>query len=189
MDRILKVFAPTGHLFALFVFNYDRPNSATGKYTTYRRIYNDDEEDEHKAVYPMMEMDFYPGFKQFSSINEIQANDRRLVLKEVGRDMDKPDLYKYVYGEEPILYRYVTDSEHYNIGMINIYSSFINNTKELRYYSAKESRFDFEISSNSLETNIDCILRIPFFAHDGEVVSLNYHDLRRVPTGYEEHRG
>jgi hypothetical protein len=98
MDRTLKVYSKTDHLFAEFTFNYDHPNQATAHYIQYRRLYNDDEEDENKSVYPAGEMDVYLQYRQFDSIDQIKAYDTEIVKKELGRDMTDPaGSYKYVY--------------------------------------------------------------------------------------------
>jgi len=185
MDRTLKVFSKTGHLFAEFVFNYDHRNQATAHYIQYRRLYNDDEEDENKSVYPSNEMDLYLTFKQFASIAEIKAHDIALVKKELGRDMTDPaPSYMYVYEEAPVLLRYVAANHIGCIGMVNILFSFINNTKEVKFLSATNPRFDVDISSNSLETNLDCILRIPVYRDREEPGEISAYDLTKLPPWY-----
>ena len=44
-------------------------------------------------------------------------------------------------------------------------------------------RFDYELSSDSLEPNISCISKIPLYEH-GEVREINYHDLHRLEPWY-----
>src|ERR1700749_1106965 len=107
MDRTLKVLTKTGHLFAEFTFNYDYPRQATAHYILYRRLYNDDEEDESKSVYPLIEMDVHLQYRQFTSIDEIKSYDIGIVKEYAGRDMTDPhEPYKYVYPPEPVLLRY-----------------------------------------------------------------------------------
>ncbi|HMK25453.1 MAG TPA: hypothetical protein VK483_05425 [Chitinophagaceae bacterium] len=183
MDRTLKVFAKTQHLFAEFVFHYDHVRQASGHYTQYRRLYNDDEEDEGKSVYPINERDLYLNFKQFDSIEQIKAHDKELVKKELGRDMTNPDEYTYVYDPVPVLLRYVVANHIGTIGMINVLFSFINNTKEVKFLSATHPRFDVDISSNSLETNLSCILRIPVYK-DREIGEISPYDLKRLEPWY-----
>ena len=183
MDRTLKVFAKTGHLFAEFVFHYDHAQQATGHYTQYRRLYNDDEEDENKSVYPSKEMDIYLQFKQFHSIDQVKAHDIEVVKKEVGRDMTDSRGYEYVYDPVPVLLRYVVANHIGCIGMVNVLFSFINNTKEVKFLSATHPRFDVDISSNSLETNLSCILRIPVYK-DREVGEISSYDLKRLEPWY-----
>src|ERR1700744_3256529 len=103
MDRTLKVYTKTDHLFAEFTFHYDRPQQVSVHYVQYRRLYNDDEEDENKSVYPMGETDVYVQFRQFGSIDEIKAYDVELVKKELHRDMTDPRGYNYVYNPDPVL--------------------------------------------------------------------------------------
>ena len=184
MDRTLKVYSKTGHLFAEFVFNYDHRNQALAHYIQYRRLYNDDEEDESKSVYPSHEMDVYLQFKQFASIDEIKAHDIALVKKELGRDMPDPGSYTYVYDPVPVLLRYVAENHMGCIGMVNVLFSFINNTKEVKFLSATNPRYDVEISSNSLETNLDCILRIPVYKDREEPREISSHDLKRLEPWY-----
>jgi hypothetical protein len=86
MDRTLKVYTKTDHLFAEFTFNYDQRQQATVHYIQYRRLYNDDEEDEGKSVYPLMETDRYLHYIQFDSIDKIKAFDVDVVKEELGRD-------------------------------------------------------------------------------------------------------
>ena len=183
MDRTLKIYTKTDHLFAEFVFNYDHPQRASAHYTQYRRLYNDDEEDEGKSVYPGMEMDVYLQFRQFDSIDQIKAHDVELAKRELGRDMTDPRGYNYVYDPTPVLLRYVAENHRGCIGMINVLFSFIDNTKEVKFLSATNPRFDFDLSSNSLETNVDCIVRIPLYT-DRDVSQINSHDLKRLAPWY-----
>ena len=97
MDRTLKIYTKTDHLFAEFVFIYDHPRQAKVHYTQYRRLYNDDEEDEGKSVYPGMDMETHLDFRQFDSIEQIKAYDIEVAKKELGRDMTDPGGYNYIY--------------------------------------------------------------------------------------------
>jgi len=183
MDRTLKVYAPTGHLFAEFTFNYDHPRQASGHFTEYRRLYRDDEEDESKSVYPSMDRDLYLQFRQFESIDLIRAHDIDLVKKELGSEMKDPKKYTYVYDPVPVLLRYVVANHIECQGMVNILFSFINNTKEVKFLSAYHPRFDVDISSNSLETNISCITRIPLYV-DRDIREISSYDLKRLEPWY-----
>lgn len=184
MDRTLKVFASTGHLFAEFVFHYDRARQAAVHWTEYRRLYNDDEEDENKSVYPGMDMDTHLSFMRFNSLDEIRAYDIDVVKKELGRDMKDPKGYTYVYEAQPILQRYVVENHIGCIGMVNILYSFTDNTKEVKFLSAANPRFDVDLSSSSLETNIECILRIPVYQERGEPRDISPHDLKKLAPWY-----
>lgn len=183
MDRTLKVYAQTGHLFAEFTFHYDHPRQATAHYIQYQRLYNDDEEDESKSVYPGMEMDLHLLFRQFDSIDQAKAHDRDLVKKELGRDMTAPGEYTYVYDPVPVLLRYIAANHIGCIGIINVLFSFIENTKEVKFLSATHPRFDFELSSNSLETNISCIAKIPLYT-GGDIREISTYDLKRLEPWY-----
>jgi hypothetical protein len=184
MDRILKVYAPTGHLFAEITFNYDQRNQATAFIQEYRRLYNDDEEDENKSVYPGYGHDTYLTYREFASIDEIKAHDKELVKKELGRDMKDPAAYTYTYDEQPALLRYVVANHIGTIGMINILFSFINNTKEVKFLSATNPRFDVDLSANSLETNLSCILRIPVYHERQEPGEISPYDITKLPAWY-----
>jgi len=185
MDRTLKVYTKTDHLFAEFTFNYDHAQQATAHYIQYRRLYNDDEEDENKSVYPAGETYVYLQYREFGSIEEIKAYDVELVKKELGRDMTDPaGSYKYVYDPQPVLLRYVAENHLGCIAMINVLFSFIGNTKEVKFLSATNPRYDLDISANSLETNISCILRIPVYRDREEPGQLSSYDLKRLEPWY-----
>jgi len=184
MDRTFKVYTKTDHLFAEFTFSYDQPGRASARYIQYRRLFNDDEEDENKSVYPSDERDFHVDFRQFDSINKIKAYDQEIVKKEIGRDM-RADAgpYKYVYDSQPVLLRYIAANHMGVVGMINILFSFIENTKEVKFLSGTHPRFDFDLSSNSLETNISCILKIPVYT-DRDIREISPHDLTKLGPWY-----
>jgi len=184
MDRTLKVYSKTDHLFAEFIFSYEHRQQATVRYTEYRRLYNDDEEDENKSVFPLHEMDSPLDFIQFDSIERIKAYDIETVKKLMGHYMKDPaGSYKYTYDLTPVLLRYVAENHLGSIGIINVVFSFIENTKEVKFLSATNPRFDMEISSDSLETNISCILRIPVYT-DKDVRELSSYDLKKLPPWY-----
>lgn len=184
MDRTLKVYTNTDHLFAEFTFYYDQPRQVSAHYTLYRRLYNDDEEDESKSVYPLDDRDIYADYREFTSIEEVKNFDMALVKKYAGHDMTDPaGSYRYVYPSEPVLLRYVAANHVKVIGIIDVRFSFIENTKDLKFYSAEHPRFDFELSSGSLETNISCIAKIPVY-WDREPYQINQHDLKRLEAWY-----
>ena len=184
MDRTLKIYTKTDHLFAEFIFSYDHAQQATARYIQYRRLYNDDEEDENKSVFPLTEMDIYIPFIQFESIDQVKAWDTELVKKQIGQDMtDAPGTYKYVYDPTPVLLRYIAANHIGFIGMVNVLFSFIDNTKEVKFLSGTNPRFDIDLSSNSLETNISCILRIPVYTAR-DVDQISSYDLKRLEPWY-----
>lgn len=130
-----------------------------------------------------MERDLYLSFRQFDSIDQVKAHDRELVKNELGGDMDDPGSYTYVYEPTPVLLRYVVANHTGCMGMVNVLFSFIDNTKEVKFLSAFHPRFDFEISSHSLETNISCIMRIPLYV-DRDIREISSHDLKRLEPWY-----
>ncbi len=184
MDRTLKVYTKTGHLFVEITFNYDRDRQVGAHYILYRRLYTEDEGDEGKAVYPSDERDLYLTFRQFESIEQIKAYDIELVKKEFGRDMPDPaNTYKYVYDPTPVYLRYIAGTDRRFVGIVNIIFSFINNTKEVKFLSGTNPRFDQELTSNSLESNISCILRISVYS-DRDITQIYSQDLKRLPPWY-----
>jgi len=184
MDRTLKVYTKTDHLFAQFTFSYDQRQQATAHYIQYRRLYSDDEEDESKSVYEIDNRELHLQFKQFGTIDQIKAHDMDLVKNELGRDMKDPaTTYKYVYEAPPILLRYTAINRNGCVGIINIMYSFINNTKEVKFLSGTNPRYDFDLTANSLETNLSCILRIPVYT-DRDIQEINIHDLKKLPPWY-----
>jgi hypothetical protein len=180
MDRTLKVYTKTDHLFAEFTFLYEQASQAKVRYIQYRRLYNDDE---GKAVYPLMETETHLNYRQFDSIDQIKAHDKEVVKNYLGRDMTDPRGYNYVYNADPVLLRYIAANHIGFIGMVNITFSFIDNTKEVKFLSGTNPRYDTELTSNSLETNINCILKIPVYT-DRDVISLSLYDLKRLPPWY-----
>jgi hypothetical protein len=184
MDRTLKVYTKTDHLFAEIIFNYDHERQVNVRHIEYRRLYNDDEEDENKSVYSLGERDLYVPFRQFDSIEQIKVYDKDLVEKELGRDMTEPkSTYKYVYDPTPVYLRYIAGSDRHFVGIVNIMFSFIDNTKEVKFLSGTNPRFDHELTSNSLESNINCILRIPVYT-DRDITQIYSRDLKRLPPWY-----
>ena len=184
MDRTLKVYTKTDHLFAEITFNYDKENQAGAHFILYRRLYDDNEEDENKSVYPMDERDLYVSFRQFDSIEQIKAHDKELVQREFGRDMPDPaSSYKYIYQSTPIYLRYVISSPRLFIGLVNVIYSFIDNTKEVKFLSGIAPRFDYNATSNSLETNVSCILKIPVYI-DRDTMEMRFYDMKRLPPWY-----
>jgi hypothetical protein len=184
MDRTLKVFTKTDHLFAEFTFNYDQRGRVTGHFTEYRRLYNDDEEDENKSVFALMDRELNLPFIQFDSIDKIKAYDVEVVKNELGREMTAAAApYKYVYDEQPVSLRYLFANHREFIGLVNILFSFIGNTKEVKFLSGTGPRFDFDLSADSLETNLSCILRIPVYT-ERDVTELNPYDMKRLPPWY-----
>jgi hypothetical protein len=185
MDRTLKVYSKTGHLFAEFIFSYNHPKEASVHYIEYRRLYNDDEEDENKSVYPSMESDRRLDFRKFKSIDEIKAYDKEIVKREMSHYMKDPvTSYKFEYDADPVLLRYIVANWRDTIGMVNVRFSFINNTKEVKFLSATNPRFDFDITSDSLESNVECIVRIPLYQEREEPREISSHDLKRLEPWY-----
>lgn len=184
MDRTLKVFSPTQHLFAEITFHYDLPRQATAHCTQYQPLSPTDEDDDSKSVYPLFDTDWHLQFRQFETIDQIKAHDQELVQQKLGHDMTDPKSYSYAYDPTPVLLRYVAQNHRGCEGMVNVLFSFADNTKEVRFLSGAHPRFDFELSSNSLETNLDCILRIPVYRLRQEPGQLSPHDLQRLEPWY-----
>lgn len=183
MDRILKVYSSSGHLFAEFDFRYDNKQDAAVHYTIYRPL-RDDFDDGSKSVYPSYDEDVQLPFRKFASISEIKTYDKDVVKKEVGHDMKDPKGYTYVYDEQEVLHRYIVENHRGCIGMVNILFSFQNNTKDVKFLSATNPRYDQHISSNSLETNVECITRIQVYQDREEPREISIQDVRKLPAWY-----
>ena len=184
MDRTLKVYAQTGHLFAEIIFNYDKDRRVSASYTEYRRLNSDDEPDEDKSVYALSTRDLYADFRQFDTIDQVKAHDIEFVKKEIGRDMPDPATsYKYTYDATPVYLRYIAGNDRHFVGIVNIMFSFIDNFKEVKFLSGAGPRFDHEFTANSTETNLSCIARIPVYS-DRDVTTIYSGDIKRLPAWY-----
>lgn len=160
MDRILRIYTKTDHLFAEFHVSYDERKQAYVNYVGYRQLYSDDEpESESKSVYPIDHMDYHIPYREFKSIDEIKQYDREMA-KERLRD-ELTDSHTFVYEPEEVLYRYVIKN-HRNIpGIVNIRVNFAENFKELELISGINPRDDYRMSGSSLEGNFAMIESIP----------------------------
>jgi len=179
MDRTLTVFKPSGHKLAEIVFAYDKPQQASAYVTEFRQLYDDnDPDDESKSVYESGTREHYLNYRQFDSIDQIRAFDREFVRKELGRDLTSPlESHRFEYGEEPIMQRYVAANHFGVIGMANVRYSFSANLKEVSFLSGRSPKFDTEISANSLETNLSCLLRITEY----DTPIIHPSDLNKLP--------
>jgi hypothetical protein len=159
MDRILRIYTKTDHLFAEFIFSYDGSQQLYINYTGYRQLYADDEpESEGKAVYPMDYMDYHESYREFASIEEIKVWDKAHIKTRFREDLSS---YKFVYEPETILYRYVCTTHRNVPGIINIRANFIENKKELELISGIRPYDDCVLSSDSLTGNFNLIELIP----------------------------
>jgi len=184
MDRTFKIIKPSGHLLTEVVFSYDHPTQAKAHHYEYRQLNDDnDPDDDRKSVYPSMDMEHYVQFRKFKSIDEIKAYDRDFVKREIERYIGDTSKCTYFYDPAPVLLRYVAANHQGCIGMANVMFSFIDNTKEVKFLSATNPRYDFDISTDSLETNVEAIVRVPWYT-DRDVRELSSHDLTRLPPWY-----
>jgi hypothetical protein len=132
-----------------------------------------------------MEMEHHLPYVQFSTIEQAKAHDKEVVKREMGRDMkDRPDEYTYVYSPDQVLQRYVAENHLGCIGMINIRYCFNDNMKEVKFLSAENPRFDVDLSSNGLETNMDCIRRIPVYRDRQEPGEIHPSYLKKLEPWY-----
>jgi hypothetical protein len=187
MDRVLKVYCNAGYTFADVEFSYDKRNRALGKYTTYRVLYiSEDEETKEQTIHTREDesRDMYINFRKFSSIQEMKAHDVDIIKQNLGRDMTDPAGYTFIYEAEPVQRRYFIgmDHTHEKIGVANISFDIEKNIKELRFLSAKGFKWDFETTSDCLETNMDLISKIMFWDRWGQQVDLQGYDLHKVDT-------
>jgi hypothetical protein len=171
MDRILRIYTKTDHLFAEFIISYDQRRQAYVNYTGYRQLYSDDEpESESKSVYPLDYMDYHLPYQEFRSIDEIKAADLRMVKERIREDLGT---HKFVYEPNEILYRYTLTTHRDFPGIVNIRANFLENKKELELISGISERMDERIESNSLEGNFSLIERI----YDDRA---RYSDIKRI---------
>ena len=108
---------------------------------------------------------------------------KEVVKKEMGHDMSNPKDYTYVYDPEPVQIRYLVENHRGCIGMVNAVFCFINNTKEVKFLSATNTRYDVDITSDSLETNLECMLRIPLYRDREEPGQISPYDIKRLSSG------
>ncbi len=175
MDRILRIYTKTDHLFAEFIISYDQRRQAYVNYTGYRQLYSDDEpESESKSVYVIDYMDYNIPYRDFRSIEEIKAEDLRMVKERIREDLSH---HKFVYEPNEVLYRYTLTTHRDFPGIVNIRANFLENKKELELISGISERMDEKIESNSLEGNFSLIERI----YDERA---RYSDIKRIaPEG------
>lgn len=187
MDRVLKVYCNAGYTFANVEFSYEKRNRALAKYTTYRVSYiSEDEETKEKTIHTYEEWtrDMYPVFRKFNSIQDMKAHDVEIIKQNLGRDMTDPAGYSFVYETEPVQRRYFIGMDHANekMGVANISIDIEKNIKELRFFSAKGFKWDFETTSDCLETNMDLLSRIMLWDRWGTQIDVQNYDLHKVDT-------
>jgi hypothetical protein len=160
MDRTLRVYAATGHLFAEITIDYEHAQNVSARCTVYQPA---EGPEDLKTVVPLIMFPLELPYREFASIEEMQAGDVQTVKEQLAAHMtDEPGNYTYAYDDQPVLVRYVAG----DTGIVDIRFSFAGNTKHLKFISAINPRHDCELSSLSLETNISLISRIPVY--DGE---------------------
>ncbi|TCJ13126.1 hypothetical protein EPD60_13735 [Flaviaesturariibacter flavus] len=183
MDRVLKVFSRPNCLFAELSFFYDRPDSVSALLTTYRAIEFENDGEFSYSVYPGLNQELYPSFRRFSSVAEARAHDWELVRQRAAHEFEAGLTYTYGYDEDPVLLRYVLEDHRGCQAMIDFRYSFAANTKTMVYRSTQHPRFDHELVATGLDSNADCMQRVPLF-HMGEPTSINFNDLRRLEPWY-----
>ena len=184
MDRTLTIIKPSGHKLAEVTFNYDHPRQCKARHQEYRQLYDDnDPDDESKSVYPSMDMEHYVTYREFKSIDEIKAYDKDFVKKELERHIGDTSKCTYVYDPTPVLHRYILANHREFMAMINVMFSFIDNTKEIKLLSGYHPRFDVDVSTNSLETNMAAIVKMPLFI-DRDQREISSYDLKRLEPWY-----
>jgi hypothetical protein len=149
-------------------------------------LYDDnDPDDENKSVYPSMDMEHYVTYKEFKSVDEIKAYDKDFMKREIGRYLNNIDLNKcrFEYATDPVLYRYIMANHQGFMAMINVLFSFVNNTKEIKLLSGYNPRFDVDVSTNSLESNVAAIVKMPLFM-DRDQREISAYDLKRLEPWY-----
>jgi hypothetical protein len=166
MDRTVKIIKASGHKVAEIAFSYDGARQAMARITEFSQFgADDDPDDESKSVYELYSRELYVNYQQFDSIDKIKAFDREYAKKQLSHHLTNPiDHYTFVYDPDPVLFRYVLTRPHgVVVGLVNARFSFVNNTKEVAFLSGRHPQLDMEISSDSLETNYDCMARMMLY--------------------------
>jgi hypothetical protein len=169
MDRELHVLKG-GYLLASADFNY---TSQTGGNVHLIINHVIDLVDDIKSVSPLLDYETSFSHGILNSIDEAKAFDKEFLKKLHEQELLPGNNLKYEYG--PVHYRYVINGDHV-IGIANIHSSFIENTKELQFTSARSIREDHLLSSDSLEANVTLLKRLAAV----EFLSLPYVGFGRV---------
>ena len=151
MDRKLSVLKD-GYLFAELNFSYERRNSGKVHITMYRSL---DIEDS-KSVFPLFESDNYFDHGDLRTMDEVKAYDQAMV-----RDQREPMDGKIEYMYEPQEYRYLLDIPRRSaVGIVTILVNYTENTKEMRFLSARRQKEDINMATHALESNRAFVNRI-----------------------------
>ena len=153
MDRELRVMEG-GYELAELLYNYDHPTSGKVKIKI-NRIY--DLDDDMKSFYPLYEYETYFHHSAFKSLDELKSFDKDLLKNESDFAPHISGSLEYLY--EPLVYRYLLTHRN-TVGIAEINTDFNENTKEMKFLSARRQKEDLNLSSDSFETNKSMLKRM-----------------------------
>ena len=188
MDRHVKIYSKKGYIVAEISFYYEKANQVTYKITEYS-MYESEDYETKETIYNTYVIsgyrdDFarYVNFRQFKTMDEMIAHDRDFAKKELSYNrITNIDDYNLVYGPDNQQRRYFAGRQHRNeqLGVFDFTYNFDNNTKEMRFLSAKEFRLDHSITSDCLVTNMAMIAQLMYLGENWE------EDWMRYYAGYD----
>jgi hypothetical protein len=146
MDRELRV-SKDGTVYAELKFDYHRPGNGKVWITVYR-VY--DLGDDMKSSYPLFEMEQYFSHPEFRTAEDLKHFDREFLKKQP--DTDEIFATEMDFSYPPINYRYLV-SQRAPVGIVNIDFDIENNKRDMRFISCRKIKEDFELTSDSFQTN------------------------------------
>lgn len=183
MDRTFKVYSRPNCLYAELTFGYDRPGEVSCRCVTYGAYESGTDDEPSWSVYKLGERELHLPFQRCSTRAELEAYDRALFARLLKEDLDPALTPTFAYEEEPQQVRYFFENHLGFHGMADIRFDFLQNTKELRYYSGHTLRDDWTLQATALDSNSDCMLQVPLFER-GEPTQLNLRDARKIGPGW-----
>ena len=146
MDRELIVLKD-GYELATLSYSYDRPNSGKVKIKM-NRIY--DLGDDSKSTYPIFELEQYFNHHAITTIQGFKEYDRNFLKQQP--DIASESAANLQFNYEPVVFRYLITHRD-TVGIAEINSNFTENTKELKFLSARRQKEDLALTSNSFQSN------------------------------------
>lgn len=189
MDRHLKIFAKKGYLFAEIRFRYGVRKKVTATLTEHRLLYESEDADTGEITYSTYELSSrelpYVSFRQFRSMEELKQHDIDFAKQELrSNDMGNVADYNFEYGDETQQARYFIGHNHQNyiMGVADVSYNFKENTKRVKFLSGQSLKWDSDIESNCLESNLDLIGRIPLYDQNNNEWDPAFYDIKTVDT-------
>jgi hypothetical protein len=160
MDRELQVLK-SGYLLGKLSFTYETETYGN-IYVKVNRII--DITGGLKTVIPLYEYNKEISHDALLSTTAAENFDKLFFeeLPDVKAELDSHIEFKYV----PVHYRYLVSAAH-PIGIADIYADFSANKKEVHFISAMRMHDDYQLSSNSIEGNINFLKRTCELQHLG----------------------